>query len=286
MIYSECKAESLGFRNFTTAKELMLNPADPITYIDSHVHLDIIADRHPERITWLKQTGCIPISWAFGCGIKTHKDLQMYLQRQQKTIHRLSAQGLPCFYLTGIHPRNIPSGLSPDAVSSTLLPSLDDERCLGIGEIGLETGAPQELQIFSAQLAMLPEVVRRNKIVGVHTPRMNKQEITDSILSLLHKHRDCAHAVVIDHCTEKTIGRVLQEGYWAGITLSPQKTSVAELEHILATHQNGYNRIMLNTDSGSELFDDLHGYAKTAPNTAEAQRLFRDNARLFFNLKG
>ncbi len=113
--------------------------------------MDRIFAEHPGRITWPKDVGCQPISWAFGKGIKSVSDLRRYLRAKRDTVHQIY-QSVPCFYLAGIHPRNIPPDLRPVDIEDVLEPYLEDDLCLGIGEIGVETGRNQEKEIFSAQL--------------------------------------------------------------------------------------------------------------------------------------
>ena len=150
--------------------------------IDSHLHLDHIHTNHPDRIRWMQARGIIPISWAFVMNIESRESLGVYLQTQADIIHRLNREGLKCFFLSGIHPRNIPPDLDVRDVEGLLSPFLDDPLCLGIGEIGLELGSPREKEIFSAQLSMGARLIEKGKCLGIHTPRENKPKITREIL--------------------------------------------------------------------------------------------------------
>ena len=47
-------------------------------YIDSHVHLDNIYRAAPERIQWLREQECIPVSWSFAEKIEQKNDLEHY----------------------------------------------------------------------------------------------------------------------------------------------------------------------------------------------------------------
>ena len=78
--------------------------------IDSHVHLDHIVKEHPHRISWMEKNRCVPVSWAFGLHIEDREGLRGYLKRHAELIRNLNRDGLGCYYLSGIHPRNI----SPD----------------------------------------------------------------------------------------------------------------------------------------------------------------------------
>jgi predicted metal-dependent TIM-barrel fold hydrolase len=225
--------------------------------IDSHVHLDHIQTAHPERIQWMRIRSIMPISWAFALAVESREQLEAYLQNQAEMIRRFNAEGLKCFFLSGIHPRNIPPDLRGEDVSEMLSPFLDDPLCLGIGEIGLETGSQREKEILSAQLDLRGTVRKKGKKIGIHTPRTNKPKIAGEILSLLENFSGIEDITVIDHCTPEIIGPVLEKGYWAGVTLSPVKASAADVSEIVNCHPQDINRIMCNTDSGMIFYEDL-----------------------------
>lgn len=256
-----------------------------IKFIDSHVHLDIIYKYKPENIPWLREKGCLPVSWAYSVEINSAKDIADYLEEQKKAIHALNERGISCYYLAGIHPRNIADDLKPEDIPGLILPSLGDPLCRGIGEIGLETGSAREKEVLSAHLELSEEVAGRGKVLGIHTPMNDKLRVTKELFPLLEKFSRWKESIVVDHCTSETIGMVLGAGYWAGITISPAKTSIAELETIVAGHPECIDRVMLNTDSGSKFFDDLYRFREGTPLTEEAvEKITLKNAASFFGI--
>ena len=256
-------------------------------YIDSHVHLDHIFSNHREWILWLKETGCLPVSWSFARYIESETDIVSYLADHAETIRELSRTGLACYYLVGIHPRNISFDLTPEAISEMLLPYLDDPLCLGIGEIGLETGSRHEEEVFLAQMEMGRDVVDRGKVFGVHTPRQNKNRITLQTLSLLAVFVDIKEHIVVDHCSLKTIGNVLAMGFKAGVTLSAEKATAKEVLKIIRNNDESIHRIMLNTDSGTQVHDDLFMFmqSKDLPDDIITM-ITRTSAGRFFGIGG
>lgn len=72
-----------------------------ITFVDSHVHLDLLYKTEPSRISQLRRAGCLPVSWAFGQGIQSTGDLETYLHNQAGTIEKINREFLPCFFLSG-----------------------------------------------------------------------------------------------------------------------------------------------------------------------------------------
>lgn len=255
---------------------------DPL-FVESHVHLDRIYAEATERIAWIKQVRCLPISWAFGENINSVSDLRGYLHVKRRTLYQINTSGLPCFYLAGIHPRNIPSDLKPEAVTDILTPYLDDPLCLGIGEIGLETASGQEREMLFAQLNMAPEVTQGGEVFGVHTPRDDKIRVTDEIVSVLEVFLSYRNNIVVDHCTLDTITKILELGFWAGVTLSSIKTSLEDLHQIIKDNSGHTDRIILSTDSGNIFYEDLHRFSLSEdyPDKIRAQ-LVKENALTFY----
>lgn len=252
--------------------------------IDSHVHLDLIEAHHPQRIAWLKTNNCAVVSWSYFDGVDSVARLAACLGEKAGAIQRLAAAGLGCHYLAGVHPRSIPSDLSPEQIGGLLAPFLDDPLCLGIGEIGLETGSAQEREVLMAQLELGRGLMGTGRIVGVHTPRADKLAMTRATLEILGCFGDLAPALVIDHCTPATIAGVLDAGFRAGVTLSSAKTSWAEMKQMASACSAALDRIMCNTDSGSLFFEDVVtlSRAEDLPETIR-RRLFHDNAARFFS---
>jgi uncharacterized protein len=259
--------------------------ANETHFVDSHVHLDLVAKTHRARITWLRKAGCLPVSWAMGGGAGSVAQLRKYLKAQRGTVHRLRKAGLAGWFLTGVHPRHIPAALKPEALGPLLAPFLADTLCRGVGEIGLETAGGREKEIFIAQLELLRTEMGRHLVVGVHTPRQDKERVTEETLAILNRYTPWADRIVVDHCSRATLGAVLERGFWAGVTLNPQKSSAADVIEMLADFPRALHRVMLNSDSGSAFHEDLQGFVASQCLPPESLvRLSRDNALTFYRL--
>lgn len=257
-----------------------------ISFVDSHLHLDLLVMEACESVGRLARIGCLPVSWAFARDISSSSDLEKYLRTRPRFFKEIRKDFLPCFYLAGVHPRNIPPDLEARHVRGLVSPCLDDPLCLGIGEIGLETGSGREEEIFRAQLEMAEEAAQRGKVMGIHTPRKQKARVTTQILSILKDFAPWKDSMVVDHCTPETIGGVLSSGFWAGITVSPPKSSLEDVKNILQDHSSMSGKIMLNTDSGDSLHEDLYRISVSVDLTDPAKRsLTRDNVCRFFGIK-
>ena len=255
--------------------------------IDSHIHLDMVRRFHPDKISWLQDHLMTMVSWAFATHIETTAQLKRYLGQQVRDTEEINAaRPGACFFMSGIHPRSIPRDLKPEDVADILKPFLHHPRCLGVGEIGLETASTLEREVFAAQLELAHSDTAKGGCIGVHTPRKNKINITEVILDILRHFGDLAPVTVIDHCTEETLPQVLALDLWAGVTLSPPKTSIEQLSEMVGRHPNAPFRTMCNTDSGEEVFTDLVTATETLLLAdSDKKALLASNAADFFRLE-
>lgn len=101
---------------------------------------------------------------------------------------------------------------------------LGKKNVLGIGEIGLNRNTRNELKVLELHVDL---AVRHGQLILVHTPHLeDKKKGTQLIVDLLRSHRGVKPGrVIIDHVEEHTIRQVLDQGFWAGITLYPDSKS-------------------------------------------------------------
>ena len=97
---------------------------------------------------------------------------------------------------------------------------LDQPTVLGIGEIGLNKNTPNEATIFLEHVDL---AVQHEQSILIHTPHLeDKFQGTMMILDMLcDDSRLDRNRVLVDHVEEHTVRHVLEEGFWAGMTLYP-----------------------------------------------------------------
>ncbi len=256
-----------------------------IRLVDSHCHLDHILQTHPDRIPWMIEQGCAAVGWSFAHRIDTRADLRAYWASQVEAVEAARRQGLVCAFLVGVHPRNIPGDLAPGHVADLVRPFLDHPLCRGIGEVGLEAGSEREKEILEAHLELVPELAQRGHVLGVHTPRSDKPRVTREVLGVLGRYPAARPLALVDHCTPETAPWVLEAGYRVGLSLSPVKSSVADVAAVLRAYPGSAGRVLLNTDSGTRFFEDLARLARDpGPLGGAAAPVLRDNALRLFRL--
>jgi uncharacterized protein len=97
---------------------------------------------------------------------------------------------------------------------------LDRPGVLGIGEIGLNKNTKNESIVFLEHVDL---AMKTGEQILIHTPHLeDKHQGTRMILDMLRADsRIDPSRVLVDHVEEHTIGPVLDEGCWAGMTLYP-----------------------------------------------------------------
>ena len=116
---------------------------------------------------------------------------------------------------------------------------------LGIGEIGLNKNSRNELEILEQHLDLAAE---RDQLVLVHTPHLeDKRKGTRLIMDAVKNNgRIDPGRVLIDHVEEHTVEMVLDEGFWAGMTLYPEtKCTPQRAADIVETY--GTERLWINS---------------------------------------
>jgi predicted metal-dependent TIM-barrel fold hydrolase len=129
-----------------------------------------------------------------------------------------------------------------------LLPEfLERPNCLGIGEIGLHKCTRNEVATL---LELIELGMKTGEQLLFHTPHLeDKYKGTRMILDVLRADQRVVRSrVCIDHCEEHTIRPVLEEGYWAGITLYPTSKATPQRAADMVEIY-GAERILVNSSA-------------------------------------
>ena len=116
---------------------------------------------------------------------------------------------------------------------------------MGIGEIGLNKNTRNEATVFLEHLEL---AVRTDEQILIHTPHLeDKYQGTRMILDMLcDDGRINRERVLVDHVEEHTVRLVLDEGFWAGMTLYPvSKCTPARAADIVEMY--GPERLLVNS---------------------------------------
>ncbi len=263
-----------------------------IRAMDSHLHADILAKDRPGFETIYEQNFCGAISWSYVEDIKSYKRYPIFWDELGSLCRDISKR-VPFFYMVGIHPRSIPEDVEgikglPLEIERAFEKCLSDPLCLGMGELGIDSKEflEQEIYVFRHQLDWCVNNLPADKRIGIHTPKNNKEEMTEKILRILEEYSSLKDRIIIDHTTPVTWQWVFEEGYMCGVTLQKGKCSIEDLQEIIQNDLKRAEKTILNSDSGSEVSDFFMEFLKKRPfDEIINQKLLLDNSVKFFNLE-
>ncbi len=190
-------------------------------YFDPHIHM---VSRTTDDYEMLAKMGCVgmsePAFWAgFDRGsVDSFRDYFRQLTEFEK--RRAAQYGLKHYTWLCINAKEAENvSLARDVIA--MIPEfLELPTVLGIGEIGLNKNTRNEAVIFQEHVDL---AVRHDQSILIHTPHLeDKFQGTMMILDMLcDDSRLDRNRVLVDHVEEHTVRHVLDEGFWAGMTLYP-----------------------------------------------------------------
>jgi len=213
-------------------------------YIDHHAHM---ASRTTDDYAHMALTGCValtePAFWA-GWDRSTADGFEDYFKQLMEFEPRRAAQyGIRHYTWLGMNPKESDNREISVEVLARLPKYLDHPTVLGIGEIGLNRVTVNEITTYTEQVAL---AARHRQLVLIHTPHLeDKLKGTRITMDVLRSQRDLAAGrVLVDHAEEHTIEMILEDGYWAGLTLYPQ-TKVSASRAVDMIEKYGPDRILV-----------------------------------------
>lgn len=248
-------------------------------WIDSHNHhyltsLNVLSSLFSSGLEAVVEASWIPVrpsSWA------TLEDLYRWLVEVEP--QRLQKIGLKTVPAVGVHPRCIP----PEINFERLEAWLQDERVKALGEVGLESGSEQEIDVFILQLRLAKNA---DKPVIVHTPRANKLSVASLELKLIRGSGFPEEMVVIDHFNFDMLKGLEKGSYMIGLSLQPGKLSVPEALKMI--EELDAERVMINSDSSTEPSEPYWGLELLKEIQNKDKQLARiigaDNASRFYKI--
>lgn len=190
-------------------------------YFDPHIHM---VSRTTDDYETLAKMGCVgmsePAFWA-GFDRGSAESFRDYFRQltdfEAKRAKQYCLQHFTWLCINAKEAENVQ--LSREVIS--IIPEfLDKPGVLGIGEIGLNKNTRNESIVFLEHVEL---AVEYDQPILIHTPHLeDKFQGTMMILDMLcDDTRLDRGRVLVDHVEEHTVRHVLEEGFWAGMTLYP-----------------------------------------------------------------
>jgi predicted metal-dependent TIM-barrel fold hydrolase len=215
-------------------------------YLDPHIHM---VSRTTDDYETLAKMGCVAVSEpAFWAGYDRGSVDGFRDYFEQLTAFepkRAAAYGIQHFTWLCINAKEAENVALSREVIAMIPEFLDRPGVLGIGEIGLNKNTRNEATVFLEHIDL---AVKTDEQILIHTPHLeDKYQGTRMILDMLcDDARITRERVLVDHVEEHTVRHVLDEGFWAGMTLYPvSKCTPARAANIVETY--GPERLLVNS---------------------------------------
>ena len=227
-----------------------------MSYIEPHAHM---VSRTTDDYEKLAIAGCeVVCEPAFWAGFDRSSAQGFYDYFRQLTVaepKRAAKFGIKHFSWLCINPKEADDPVFAREVMALIPEFLQADNVLGIGEIGLNKNTRNELTIFEEHVQI---ALDHDLPILIHTPHLeDKRKGTRLTLdSLANFSKLNRNKVIIDHVEEHTVAEVLDQGYWAGMTLYPHsKCSLDRAIDILEIH--GSDRLWMNSACDWGISDPL-----------------------------
>lgn len=215
-------------------------------YIDPHIHM---VSRTTDDYETLAKMGCVAVSepafWA-GYDRGSVDGFRDYFD-QLTTFEpkRAGWYGIQHYTWLCINAKEAENVQLSREVIAMIPEFLIRPGVLGIGEIGLNKNTRNEAIVFQEHLDL---AMQTEEQILIHTPHLqDKLQGTRMILDMLCDDRRIQRErVLVDHVEEHTARHVLEEGFWAGMTLYPvSKCTPARAADMVEIY--GPERLLVNS---------------------------------------
>jgi predicted metal-dependent TIM-barrel fold hydrolase len=217
-------------------------------FFDPPIH---IAARTTDDLRAMAKAGCVAVGEpAFWMGYNRSGPNSFYDYFRQLTEwepKRTAQYGIRHYAWMGINAKEAEDVAFSREVIALLPEFLEKPDVLGIGEVGLHKCTKNEVTTL---LELVELALRRDEQLLFHTPHLeDKYKGMRMILDILRADQRVDRSrVCIDHCEEHTIRPVLDEGYWAGVTLYPTTKATPE-RAVDMVEIYGPERILVNSSA-------------------------------------
>ena len=196
--------------------------------------------------------------------------------------------GIDHYAAISVNPKEAEDPKLVDEVLEGIDEYLDHDRCVALGEIGLNLATKNEEAAFVKQL----HLAAKHKLpVIVHTPHVDKLKGTKRIIEILQAEGMDGPMVIIDHNTEETLPETIATDCFLGMTVYPiSKLTPERVSNMIKEY--GSDRMIVNGSADWGVSDPLslpkvaRYMADDGHYEADIKRLIFDNAMRFYEQSG
>lgn len=215
-------------------------------YIEMHGHM---VSRTTDDYREMAMAGCVAVSepafWA-GWDRQSADSFEDYFRQLTEFEPKRAAQ----FFIRHVswlclNPKEGEDRQLTAEVLKRIPKFLDRPNVVGIGEIGMNRVTRNEVDTFTDHVRL---ALDHNQMILIHTPHLeDKYKGTRVTIDNLLKFKSLEpRRVLIDHAEEHTIGMILEQGFYTGLTLYPNtKVSLARAVDMIEKY--GPDRITISS---------------------------------------
>ena len=196
--------------------------------------------------------------------------------------------GIDHYAAIAVNPKEADNLTLVDEVLERMNEYLEHERCVALGEIGLNLATKNEEAAFVKQLYL---AAKHKLPVIVHTPHVDKLSGTKRIIDILRAEDMDNPMVIIDHNTEETVPEAIKTNCFIGMTVYPiSKLTPGRVSGIIKEY--GAERMIVNGSADWGVSDPLSlpKVAEYMRNDSHAEETIKtivfDNAMKFYEQSG
>jgi predicted metal-dependent TIM-barrel fold hydrolase len=190
-------------------------------------------------------TGCVavtePAFWA-GWDRSCADSVEDYFRQLTEFEPKRAAQyGIQHYTWLAMNPKESDDRALSREVLKRIPNFIDRPTVLGIGEIGMNRITRNEIDTYTELVDL---AIAHRQLILIHTPHLeDKLKGTRVSVDVLARRREIQpERVLIDHAEEHTIEMILDQGFWAGLTLYPQ-TKISPQRAVDVIERFGPDRI-------------------------------------------
>ncbi|MCC6473513.1 MAG: TatD family hydrolase [Burkholderiales bacterium] len=218
--------------------------------IDPHLHLDRMKGKEVETLSMAGVEGAVlPTPHMLQWMVSAETLFRMWRMFLDFEVKHSASLGIKVFVTL-----SVPFyGLDTESVAEALkaMPGyLDHPSVVGLGEIGMDAGIPDEERLFRAQLAIARE---QGKPVIVHTPtplEPQAVEVCRQIIKVLESERFPMDKVVFDHTGRASFRDRIDTGAMVGLSLCYDKLRPEDAAEIVAEYPQFRSQLLINSEFG------------------------------------
>ena len=160
---------------------------------------------------------------------------------------RAAQYGIKHYSWVAVNPKEAENVELTTAVCEKMPEWFEKPTVLGVGEIGFHKTTANEEKTFEMQIDL---ALKHDQLILIHTPHLDdKVRGTKRTVEVLKNFPNAnPDRIWIDHVEEHTVRMVLDNGYWAGMTLYPlTKMTGQRAADILEMY--GWERMLVNSSA-------------------------------------